>query len=285
MVKRTTTRAAKIAILLITVTIVTLMMQSTRTSAQNNAAPIIATPESATLSYMFPRGYFTRLEFSSTPATDTETADHLIDYRFVFTVPDTSTTDENDTVDVDAATALFVIKRVSNTFEFEAVARHNTETVQRPIRRRSPVLPPGQHVRPRPHRRLRTPTIHDHHLIRRLSPVAPSCHLLAIPRLAAQPRHIRLRRAKRKRPTSRHHPRRLRQQQDSTRRAAHPAYQPDPTYYRYPGQQLTLGPEPGPLATATAAQNTHGSDASKTTAPFQSQHGEPPAAKTADSSP
>ena len=123
MVKQTTPRATKIAILLITVAIVTLLMKSTPTSAQGNATPIITEPQSTTLSYMFPRGYFTRLNFPSAPATDTDTPEKQISYRFTFTIPDASTTDNSeDTTEVDdAAAALLTVKRVGNTFEFVAI--------------------------------------------------------------------------------------------------------------------------------------------------------------------
>ena len=88
----------------------------------NNATPIISTPDSITLSYMFPRGYFTRLNFPSAPATDPDTPERQISYRFTFTIPDASTTDNtNDTTEVDATAALLTVKRVGNTFEFVAI--------------------------------------------------------------------------------------------------------------------------------------------------------------------
>ena len=96
---------------------------SKHADAQNNATPVIGTPKSTMLSYMFPRGYFTRLNFPSAPATDTDTPEEQISYRFTFTIPDASTTDiPDDTTEVDdAAAALLTVTRVGNTFEFVAI--------------------------------------------------------------------------------------------------------------------------------------------------------------------
>ena len=116
-----TTRFAQIAILLITVAIVTLIMQSMPISAQDNATPMIGTPDSTPDNYLFPRGAVAKLKFPSAPATDQDNDD--INYRFEFTVPDTSTTDDaTDTTDVVPAEALFTVTQTGNTFEFEAVS-------------------------------------------------------------------------------------------------------------------------------------------------------------------
>ena len=113
-----TTRFAQIAILLITVAIVTLIMQSMPISAQDNATPMIGKPDSTTLNYLFPRGAVTKLKFPSDPATDTE--GDTITYRFVFTVPNTSTVgDTTDTTEVEPSDALFSVRQSGNRFEFE----------------------------------------------------------------------------------------------------------------------------------------------------------------------
>lgn len=93
---------------------------SKHAEAQANRAPVIGTPDSTTLTYMFPRGHTTRLYFTSSPATDEDNDD--LTYRFVFTIPDTSTADTDDTTEVDAADTLLVMTLAGNTFEFEAVA-------------------------------------------------------------------------------------------------------------------------------------------------------------------
>ena len=112
-----TTRFAQIAILLITVAIVTLIMQSSPTPAHANATPIMGKPDSTTLNYLFPRGAVAKLKFTSAPATDEDNDD--ITYRFVFTVPDTSTVDTTDTKEVEPSDALFSVSKSGNRFEFE----------------------------------------------------------------------------------------------------------------------------------------------------------------------
>ena len=119
-----TTRFAQVVILLITVAIVTLIMQSMPISAQDNATPMIVTPDSTPDNYLFPRGAVAKLEFPSAPATNPDNDDTITyDYHFVMTVPDTSTTDDaTDTTDVSPAEALFTVTETDNTFEFKAVS-------------------------------------------------------------------------------------------------------------------------------------------------------------------
>ena len=118
-----TTRFAQIAILLITVAIVTLIMQSMPISAQDNATPMIGEPDSTPDNYMFPRGAVAKLIFPSAPAADPDNEAITYNYRFVMTVPNTSTTDDaTDTTDVSPAEALFNVTETGNTFEFEAVS-------------------------------------------------------------------------------------------------------------------------------------------------------------------
>ncbi len=117
MVVQITKASTAAAIALVTVAIV--VTQSATGWAQTNSAPIIATPSSTSLQYLFPRGAATTLSFPSAPATDSDGDD--ITYRFVFTVPDTSTTDEDDTREVIAADALFTVNRNGNAFAFDTV--------------------------------------------------------------------------------------------------------------------------------------------------------------------
>ena len=86
--------------------------------AEGNNAPVMATPSSTSLKYLFPRGTATALSFPSDPATDPD--GDTITYRFVFTVPDTSTVgDTIDTTEVEPSDALFSVSQSGNRFEFK----------------------------------------------------------------------------------------------------------------------------------------------------------------------
>ena len=112
-----TAAAAAIATILVAIAV----LQHSTGWAQGNNAPVIATPSSTSLHYLFPRGNAAELTFSSEPASDQDGGETLT-YRFVITVPDISTTnDASDTTDVSPAEALFNVTRTGNTFEFTAV--------------------------------------------------------------------------------------------------------------------------------------------------------------------
>ena len=84
-----------------------------------NMPPVIGTPTSTPSQYLFPRGEKAVLEFNSEPVTDPELDTTTV--RFVFTVPDISTPDNNtDTTEVDEAGALFKVTPNGNNFEFTA---------------------------------------------------------------------------------------------------------------------------------------------------------------------
>ena len=78
-----------------------------------NTPPVIGTPKSTSLSYLFPRGKMAVLEFSSEPVTDDDESDTTT-VRFDFILTD----DENDTT--DPAGALFKVTEKDQNFEFTA---------------------------------------------------------------------------------------------------------------------------------------------------------------------
>ena len=88
------------------------------TRAQPNAPPEIATPQSTTLTFLFPRGTAAILDFDSDPVTDTENDD--ITVRFVFTIPDASTQDYDDRMETTATGALLVVTQNGHDYEFKA---------------------------------------------------------------------------------------------------------------------------------------------------------------------
>ena len=87
--------------------------------AEGNSAPVIGEPASTSLKYLFPRGEKAVLDFSSEPVTDADSDPTTV--RFVFAVPNTSTTDNLvDTRWVGPGRALFKITRNGHDFEFTA---------------------------------------------------------------------------------------------------------------------------------------------------------------------
>ena len=110
---------AKTAAAIITILVAIAVLQHSTSWAEGNNAPVLATPSSTTsLKYLFPHGNAAELSFPSDPATDTE--GDTITYRFVFTVPNTSTVgDTTDTTEVEPSDALFSVRQSGNRFEFE----------------------------------------------------------------------------------------------------------------------------------------------------------------------
>ena len=111
-------KIAKTAAAIITILVAIAVLQHSTGWAEGNNAPVMATPSSTSLEYLFPRGTATALSFPSDPATDTD--GDTVTYRFVFTVPDTSTVgDTTDTTEVEPSDALFSVSQSGNRFEFE----------------------------------------------------------------------------------------------------------------------------------------------------------------------
>ena len=109
---------AKTAAAIITILVAITVLQHSTGWAEGNNAPVMATPSSTSLKYLFPHGTAAERSFPSDPATDTD--DDTITYRFVFTVPDTSTVgDTTDTTEVEPSDALFSVSQSENRFEFE----------------------------------------------------------------------------------------------------------------------------------------------------------------------
>ena len=108
---------AKTAAAIITILVAITVLQHSTGWAEGNNAPVMATPSSTSLKYLFPHGTAAERSFPSDPATDTD--DDTITYRFVFTVPDTSTVDTTDTKEVEPSAALFSVSRSGNGFKFE----------------------------------------------------------------------------------------------------------------------------------------------------------------------
>ena len=109
-----TQRIVTAALAAIVAAIILLWTPAQETWGEENTPPVIGTPTSTSLQYLFPRGEKAVLEFSSEPVTDT--------VWFVFTVPDISTPDNNiDTTKTNnPAEALFKVTTNGNNFEFTA---------------------------------------------------------------------------------------------------------------------------------------------------------------------
>ena len=120
-------RTVTAALVAIAATIILLWTPAQETWGQENTPPVIGTPESLSLQYLFPKGEKAVLEFSSEPVTDAES--DTTNIEFVFTVPDVSTDNPTDTTDPsdtplkdtsDHAEALFKLTRNGHNFEFTA---------------------------------------------------------------------------------------------------------------------------------------------------------------------
>lgn len=119
---------AKTAAAIITILVAITVLQHSTGWAEGNNAPVMATPSSTSLKYLFPHGTAAERSFPSDPATDTD--DDTITYRFVFTVPDTSTVgDTTDTTEVEPSDALFSVSQSENRSNSrERPARHRTSS-------------------------------------------------------------------------------------------------------------------------------------------------------------
>ena len=117
-----TQRAITAALAAIAAAIIPLWTPAQETWGQGNTPPVIEIPTSTSLQYLFPRGEKAVLEFSSEPVTDVDVDQNSdpAEVRFIFTVPDVSTNDENDKTEADPAGALFQWVRNGHNFEFTA---------------------------------------------------------------------------------------------------------------------------------------------------------------------
>ena len=113
-----TQRIVTAALAAIAAAIILLWTPAQETWGQRNMPPVIGepTPTSPSLQYLFPRGEKAVLKFSAEPVTDAESDTTTV--RFVFTVPDVSTTD--DDTDTTSTEALFKVTANGNNFEFTA---------------------------------------------------------------------------------------------------------------------------------------------------------------------
>ena len=96
------TRTQKIviaALAAIAAAIIPLWTPAPATWGLDNTAPVINTPTSTSLEYLFPRGEKAVLQFGSEPVTDDD--GDTATPRFVFTVPNVDTTDNADTIETD----------------------------------------------------------------------------------------------------------------------------------------------------------------------------------------
>lgn len=95
------------------------LYQPGSSQAQENGPPVIATPASTSLQYLFPNGNAAVLDFTGAPVSDPNGDPTTV--RFVLSVPDTSTTgDFTDTKDATPSEALFAVSRNGDDFEFTA---------------------------------------------------------------------------------------------------------------------------------------------------------------------
>ena len=116
------TRTQKIviaALAAIAAAIIPFWTHAPETWGLDNTAPVINTPTSTSLEYLFPRGEKAVLQFGSEPVTDDD--GDTATPRFVFTVPNVDTTDNADTIETDnEADVLFKIRPNGHNFEFTA---------------------------------------------------------------------------------------------------------------------------------------------------------------------
>ena len=106
-----TQRIVTAALAAITAAIIPMWTPAQEIRGQENTPPVIGTPTSTSLQYLFPRGEKAVLEFNSEPVTDPESDATTV--RFLFTLPNNMDT-------TDPASALFKITRNGHNFEFTA---------------------------------------------------------------------------------------------------------------------------------------------------------------------
>ena len=106
-----TQRIVTAALAAIAAAIIPLWTLTQETWGQENTPPVIGTPTSTSLQYLFPRDEKAVLEFSSEPVTDAEL--DTTNVQFLFTLPDNMDP-------TDPAGALFKITRNGHNFEFTA---------------------------------------------------------------------------------------------------------------------------------------------------------------------